>query len=279
MPGGKAAQLTSLALPGYRHGMTLVSGRPEDGAFALYTVVRADRAALLPDSISFTEGVVMPLAVGAAACALFLQKPGEVMPGVPLPLLGLPYPSLLHPSTPSTKTLIIYGGSSTVGSIATQLATAAGITVFAITGAQNFTLSQRCGAAQVFDHKDAAIVDKVVAAVEKSGLGFIGIFDAIAIPETYSTNLAILAALGGGHLICSHPPPANVPANVKASMIFSVNEVSIPVFTDYITPALQAGKLQCLPEPIVVGKGLDKIQEALNILKKGVSARKVVVEL
>ncbi|KAH6665248.1 chaperonin 10-like protein [Halenospora varia] len=262
-----------------RHGMTLVTGRPEDGAFALYTVVRADRAAILPESIAFTEGVVMPLAVGAAACALFLQKPGEVMPGVPLPLLGLPYPSLQHPPTLSSKTLIIYGGSSTVGSTATQLATAAGVTVFAITGAHNFTLSQRCGAAQIFDHKDAAVVDKVVEAVAKSGPGFIGIFDAIANPETYPTDLAILATLGGGHLVCSHPPPANLPANVTASMIFSVNDVSIPVFTDYITPALQAGKLQCLPKPIVVRKGLEHIQDALKKLKEGVSAGKVVVEL
>lgn len=262
-----------------RHGMTLVTGRPEDGAFALYTVVRADRAAILPKNNAFKDGVVLPLAIGAAACALFREGPGEVMPGVPLTALGLPYPSVQHPVPSSGKTLVVYGGSSTTGSMVTQLATAAGITVITITGAHNFTLSQRCGAVQVIDHKDLAIVDKVVAAVTKSGGSFIGIIDAIATPDTYPTALAILAALGGGHLACTHPPPTGVPANVNASMIYSANDASIPVFRDYVTPALEAGKLQCLPLPIVAGKGLESIQDALKKLQGGVSAAKVVVEL
>lgn len=259
--------------------MTLVTGLPEHGAFQLYTLMRADRAAILPESVSFTEGVVLPIAVGASASALFSQKPGEVMPGVPTPLLGLPYPLLESPITPSGRALLIYGGSSTVGCVATQLATAAGITVFTIAGSHNFALSQHCGAAQVFDHKDAAVVDKVAAAISESKLDFIGIFDAIALPETYPVALAILEKLGGGHLICSHPPPPNVPANVKASMIYAVNEAEIPLFADYITPALQTGRLKCLPKSIVVGKGLNYIQDALKKLEGGVSAGKVVVEL
>lgn len=258
--------------------MTIVNGRPEDGAFALYTVVPASRAAILPNSIDFKNGVGLPLAVGVAASALFRQEPGEVMPGVPLSLLGLPYPSVEHPAKSSGKSLVVYGGSSVAGSMVTQLATAIGITVVTITGANNFALSQECGAVEVIDHKDSALVDKVVAAVTKYG-GFIGIFDAIATPDTYPSALAILAALGGGHLSCTHPPPKDVPANVNASMIYSANDASIPVFRDYLTPALDSGKLKCLPPPIVAGKGLEGIQDALKKLKAGVSAGKVVIEL
>jgi NADPH:quinone reductase-like Zn-dependent oxidoreductase len=259
--------------------MTLVNGRPEDGAFALYTIVPASRAAILPDSIDFKNCVGIPLAVGAAACALFLKEPGEVMPGVPLTLLGLPYPSVEHPATSSGKTLVVYGGSSVAGSMVTQLATAIGITVITITGAHNVALSKDCGATEVIDYKDSAVVDKVVAAVTKYGTGFIGIIDVIATPDTYPTALAILAALGGGHLSCTHPPPKDVPANVKASMIYSANDASVPVFRDYLTPALEAGKLKCLPPSIVAAKGLEGIQDALRKLKAGVSAGKVVVEL
>lgn len=261
--------------------MTLVTGRPEDGAFALYTIIPANRAALLPNSIPFKDGVALPLAIGAAACALFREGPGEVMPGVPLTALGLPYPSLQHPITSLKKTLVVYGGSSTVGSMVTQLATAAGITVITITGVHNFALSQRSGAVDAIDHKDPAIVDKVVVAVSKSGTSFefIGIVDAIATPDTYHNALAILAALGGGHLVCTHPPPVGVPSNVKVSMLYSANDASIPVFRDYLTPALEAGKLLCLPSPIVAGKGLEGIQGALKKLQVGVSAGKVVVEL
>ena len=164
----------------------------------------------------------------------------------------------------------------------TQLATAAGINVISIAGAHNFDFSKRCGAAQIFDHKDPSVAEKVVEAVRKSGQGgFIGIFDAIATPETYAHDLLILAKLGGGHLACVHPPPpaADVPANVKAGMIFAVNDVATPVWKDYVTPALQAGKLQCLPPPFVVGKGLEHIQDALKKSQAGVSATKLVVEL
>jgi NADPH:quinone reductase-like Zn-dependent oxidoreductase len=272
---------TDLDLLHSRHTINLVSGRPQDGAFALYSVVPADKAAILPDNISFTDGVVVPFALEAAVCTLSLKVPGVAMPGVSTPALSLPYPSLQTPApSGKTKALVVYGGSSSVGSMTTQLAKAAGIHVISIAGAHNNEFSKRCGAAEVFDHKDTTLVDKVVEAINKSGqLEFVGIFDAIGSPETFVHDLAILEKLGGGHLACSHPPPTEVPANVKAGMIFAVNDIATPVWKDYVTPALEAGKLLCLPPPTVVGKGLEHIQEALKKSKAGVSATKLVVEL
>jgi NADPH:quinone reductase-like Zn-dependent oxidoreductase len=198
------------------------------------------------------------------------------MPGVSTPALALPYPSLDKPK-PSGKTLLVYGGSSSVGSMTTQLATAAGINIISIAGAHNFDFSKNCGATQVFDRNDPSVVDKVVKAVGKSE--FIGIFDAIASPQTYAHDLAILEKLGGGHLACVHPPPPEVPTNVKAGMIFAVNDIATPVWKDYVTPALEAGKLKCLPPPTVVGKGLEHINEGLKKSKAGVSATKLVMQL
>jgi NADPH:quinone reductase-like Zn-dependent oxidoreductase len=261
-----------------RHTINLVSGRPQDGGYALYTVVPADKAAVLPDTISFTDGVVVPFALEAAVCGLSLKVPGQALPGVPTPALGLPYPSLSKAS-PIGKTLVVYGGSSSVGSMITQVASAAGIHVIAIVGSHNFELSQRSGAAKVFDHKDARIVDNVVESVKQSGNEFIGIFDAIATAEPYAIDLAILEKLGGGHLVCSHPPPTEVPENVKAGMIFAVNDVVTPVWRDYVTPALEAGKLLCLPPPTVVGRGLEFVQEALKMSSAGVSGTKLVIKL
>jgi NADPH:quinone reductase-like Zn-dependent oxidoreductase len=256
----------------------LVTGRPQDGAYALYTVISVDKAAILPDAISFTDGVVVPFALEAAVCALSLKVPGSAMPGVSTPALGLPYPSIQQ-AVPTSKVLVVYGGSSSVGSMTTQLAVAAGIQVISIVGAHNFDFSKSCGAAEVFDRKDSAIVDKVIEAVINSKLEFVGIFDAIASPDTYTHNLAILAKLGGGHLACVHPPPKDTPMNVKAGMIFAVNDVATPVWKDYVTAALETGKLKCLPKPIIVGKGLEHINKALEKSKAGVSAAKLVVEL
>ncbi|KAF2236900.1 putative zinc-binding alcohol dehydrogenase domain-containing protein cipB [Viridothelium virens] len=262
------------------HAVNLVSGRPQDGAFALYTVVLAGKAAILPSAISFTDGAVVPFALEAAVCVLSLKAPGVAMAGVPTPALGLPYPSLLRPTPSLGKMLVVYGGSSSVGSMTTQLAAATGIHVISIAGAHNFDFSKHCGATQVFDHKDPSVVEKVIEAIRESGRHeFVGIFDAIATPETYEHDLTILAKLGGGHLASVHPPPANVPDNVKAGMIFAVNDIATPVWRDYVTPALETGKLQCLPPPTIVGKGLEHIQDAMKKSKAGVSATKLVVEL
>ncbi|KAL4988014.1 chaperonin 10-like protein [Aspergillus falconensis] len=261
------------------HAINLVTGRPQDGAYALYTVIPANKAAILPDAISFTDGVVVPFAVETAVCALSLKEPGVAMPGVSTPALALPYPSLDEPVKPLGKVLVIWGGSSSVGSMTTQIATAAGIQVIAISGSHNFDFSKRCGATEVFDHKDPAVADKVIAAVQKSGQEFVGIFDAVATPDTYANDLIILDKLGGGHLAAVHPPPADVPSNVKAGMIFAVNDIATPVWNDFVTPALASGKIQCLPPPTVVGKGLEAINEGLKKCKAGVSATKLVVEL
>jgi NADPH:quinone reductase-like Zn-dependent oxidoreductase len=83
------------------------------------------------------------------------------------------------------KTLVVYGSSTSTGLIVTQIATAAGIYVIAITGAKDFELSKRCGAGSVIDHKDLDVVGKVVEAVRNSRHEFVGIFDAISSPDNY----------------------------------------------------------------------------------------------
>ena len=124
------------------------------------------------------------------------------MPGVETPALGLPYPSLETSLKPLNKTLLVYGGSSAVGSMTTQLATATGIHVLSVVGPHNVELSKRCGATEVFDREDPFLTNKVIDAVIFSGHEFVGIFDAISTPETYGHDNTILDSLGGGHLAC-----------------------------------------------------------------------------
>lgn len=47
----------------------------------------------------------------------------------------------------------------------------------------------------------------------------------------------------------------------------------------YFPEGLKAGTLKAVPEPVVVGKGLEKIADGVDMLRKGVSAAKIVVEL
>lgn len=262
------------------HCINLVTGRPNDGAYSLYTVVPQSKAAHLPAEIPFTHGVVVPFALEAAVCALSVKTPGPCMPGVTTPALGLPYPSLQVPPPPQQKTLIVYGASSSVGSMTTQLAAATGLTVIAICGSHNFSLAKQCGATYVFDHKSDTLVNDVVGVIKNIGHPVAGIFDAISTSDTYKRNLAILDAVGGGHLACVHPPPTeDVPDGVETGMIFAVNDVANTVYRDFVTLALETGILKCLPAPLVVGKGLKYINKALKKCKDGVSATKLVVEL
>lgn len=47
----------------------------------------------------------------------------------------------------------------------------------------------------------------------------------------------------------------------------------------WMANALETGRLQPKPDPMIVGEGLESIQLALDTAKKGVSATKVVVRL
>lgn len=51
------------------------------------------------------------------------------------------------------------------------------------------------------------------------------------------------------------------------------------VWGKFVPEGLKNGTLKPAPEPVVVGKGLEKIADAIALGLKGVSAAKLVVEL
>ena len=65
----------------------------------------------------------------------------------------------------------------------------------------------------------------------------------------------------------------------ECGMEMSPNEVAPAIWGTWLTPALEKGILKCKPEAEVVGRGLENIQEACDLMSKGVSAAKLVVEL
>jgi hypothetical protein len=56
-------------------------------------------------------------------------------------------------------------------------------------------------------------------------------------------------------------------------------DVSRAIYADFLPAALDQHRFAAAPEAQVVGSGLDSIQAALGLQRKGVSARKVVVTL
>ena len=123
------------------------------GGFQLYTVLLEQIVSTIPDHLSFESASVLPLGFTTAAAGLFEKDQ-----------LGLKYPQLEAKST--GKTVLVWGGSTSVGCNAIQLAVAAGYDVISTSSPNNFELLKSLGANAVFDYRDFNSVEKIVNAMK-----------------------------------------------------------------------------------------------------------------
>lgn len=118
----------------------------------------------LPDDMKETDAVVLPLAVSTAAAGLY-QSRSQMAPELDLPRLN---------PIKSGKTLLIWGGSSSVGTAAIQLAVASGLEVITTCSKRNFDLVEKLGA-KAFDYSSLSVVGDLVEELKKGE--FVGGFD------------------------------------------------------------------------------------------------------
>ncbi|KAK3687033.1 hypothetical protein LTR37_019242 [Vermiconidia calcicola] len=188
--------------------------------------------------------------------------------------MQLDLPSL--DAKPNGKVVVVYGGSSSVGIAAIQLAVNAGYRVIATSSSNNFDLCREAGASDVFDYKVETVAGDIAKAVCDDK--FVGLYNAIGIPESFDVVTPIMEKLNGGFL-ANTKPLGKLPNFIDAKFVLGVGDFGFPVWDNFITKALESGKLKCLPEAKVVGKGLESLQEAFEVRNGDVSAQKVVVEL
>ncbi|TKA76528.1 hypothetical protein B0A55_05668 [Friedmanniomyces simplex] len=250
--------------------------RVNRGCFQLYCAVFEALAAKVPENVGFAEACVIPLGLCTAAASLF-QKPN----------LALPYPVLEPRST--GKVLMVWGGSSSVGSCAIQMAKAAGFEVATTCSGHNFEYCKDLGADYVFDHTKETVVDDVVKALK--GKESAGVFEAIMAADALVKSAEIAHRLEGKkHLatVLVGPPtsqvvPEGLPEDVTVTYCWGTtiqhDDVGPAVWGEWVTSALASGALKGKPNAEVVGQGLGAIQEACERIVKGVSAKKLVVEL
>ena len=143
---------------------------PAGSAFQLYTVLVEHMACPIPPAMSYESACVLPLTVSTAACGLFEKDE-----------LALNHPSASP--TPSGKTLLVWGGSTSVGSNAIQLAVAAGYEVFTTASPHNFDYVRGLGASRAFDYNSPSVVPDLIAAFKgKTIAGAFSIGKGSAIP-------------------------------------------------------------------------------------------------
>ncbi|KAF7927110.1 hypothetical protein BELL_0500g00040 [Botrytis elliptica] len=256
------------------HCHALMTRDPSNSAFQNYTLVTEKLTSALPDSLSFAEGAVLPLAISTASAGLFQKD-----------TLNLPLPSATDKvETDNKDTILIWGGASSVGATAIQLAVAAGLKVITTASSQNKDFVKSIGAQTVIDYKSPNVVEEVANALRGSQIA--GVFDAISETRSFETVQKILESLDVFPKVASvlpydKPTEKFSPKYVTAfTIIQEPNQyVGEAVWKKFVPEGLANGKLQAKPEPYVVGHGLEDLQKALDIQRKGVSAKKVVVTL
>jgi len=275
---------------GHAVGMDKDRNSSAEGAFQDYTVVLARMASPIPSTMAYENAAVLPLALSTAACGLFQTD----------------HLALRHPSatpTPTGQTLLVWGGSTSVGSNAIQLAVAAGYEVITTASPRNFAYVTQLGARQVFDYSSTTVVQDIIAAFRGKTLA-----GALAIGTGSAEPCADIVHACNGTKVISMASPSvsfasgmtvplllklvssNVSLQVKCRIrhirtkfIFGTtlkeNEVSKLIYEDFLPKALAEGRYVAAPEPYVVGTGLESVQTGFDAQRKGVSAKKVVVSL
>lgn len=273
---------------GFARGSEEKINNPSQGAFQEYVVLEQDLTSHIPSSMAYETAAVIPLGLSTAAAGLFEKAQ-----------LNLQRP--IDPK-PTGRTLIIWGGSTSVGCNAIQLAVAAGYEVFTTCSPKNFALCKSLGASRVFDYNSATLIPDMLAAfVGKTTAGALTIGDGGA-----EACMEVLSKVEGNRFIAMAAFPVLKEAGMLKTMVHFVswiaafkargvlkgvksnfltggsigfNDIGKAIWADFLPKALQEGKFVAAPEVFVFGKGLESIQGACDLQAKGVSAKKVVVTL
>lgn len=122
----------------------------------------------LPPNLDTKQAVALPVGLQTAADALFN-------------VLGFAFePAKLSGTTAAGVPILIWGGASTCGHAAIQVAREAGFgPIFTTASAKHHSTLRDLGATECFDYHDSHVIDKIQSAVAKSGKKLATAFDAV----------------------------------------------------------------------------------------------------
>lgn len=259
-------------------------GKPAYGAFQTQVLVPADNVTILPDNISFNEGASLPMAVLTAWSGMrtleFSYDPQ-------------PTTTTFNTTAPPTKKgLLVWGAASSIGLAAVQIASKTlGLAVYAVASDQHAAYLESLGAAAVFDyHGDrASVVAQIVSAARADHVALNHAFHATGDLQAAQEVVAAFRGPAAAAVVATAVPmDAASPATdcVESRFILpprlehGLRDSHFAfVFSTWLRPALQSGAFVPAPKTRTVPGGLQGLDGALDRLRKGVSAIKLVVEL
>ncbi|KAE8154020.1 zinc-binding dehydrogenase family oxidoreductase [Aspergillus avenaceus] len=262
------------AVPGM-HSLT-----PTVGAFAQFVGAADITTMKIPDGMTFQEGASLGSGIGTIGLALFksMNVPGT-------------------PKCPSEKPVdvLVYGGSTTTGTLAIQLLKLSGLNPITTCSPRNFELAKSYGATAVFDYKQQSCVDEIRKHTRNS-LKYV--LDCISEPETMQFCYNCLGRAGGKYTALEPYPEFlhTRPKTVKPDWVLGPTILGKKIgwpepFAKEADPEqrefgiewfataqqlLDEGKIKVHPLRLIDG-GLSGVSEGLELLsKKQVSGQKLI---
>ncbi|EIW69793.1 hypothetical protein TREMEDRAFT_29778 [Tremella mesenterica DSM 1558] len=242
-----------------------------EASFQRYTRLLVQVTSPLPPSIPYIQGCSLPLNLATASTGLFEPH-----------LLHLDYPTI-PPLPENNKYLIIWGGSTSVGSCAIQLARSSGYTIITTCSPKNFDYCKELGAKQVLDYNDPLIEEKLVELLNGKqvvGALTLGEGGAEICVKVFKKSDCIgkkFVAMGNFQI---KEMPSKEDGDKFMGDLCVETETSKKIFWDFLPKALEIGQFKVKPDVEVIPGGLSGIQDGLNrIWRKEISAKKLVVEV
>ncbi|THV06340.1 dehydrogenase [Dendrothele bispora CBS 962.96] len=245
-----------------------------NGAFAEYLVAPSHMFLELPLSWSFEDGSQLAVAC-YTACQCLYQS------------LGLPSPE--NPTTTPID-ILIWGGSSSVGHFAIQLAKLGGMRVITTASPKHFDRLRTLGVDEIFDHRDPEVAQKIHAFTNGKLQYAVDCISEGSTPQLVSDSLG----LEGGTISSILVYKMAVRPEVKvihslAYQLFGKSFGSYPTSTEMVEFGTKSSKLiskllaegKLTPAPIkIYPSGLASVPEGLEYMKSGkVSGEKIVYRI
>ena len=234
-------------------------------------LVPAANVVPLPEKIGFNEAALLPMAVVTAWSGFYS--------------IGLPRDTAYEAK--DKKGLLVWGGASSVGSAAVQVAKSMGFKVYVTASEKHHEYLRGLGASEVFDYRSENVVGDIVEAAKKDGVTVQAAFDSAGQVRECLDILKELKGEGTARLATAVPIPEDSPKVEGVEVKF----VSAPgggeertehfhfVFGVWLKGKLEEGGFVPSPKVQVVEGGLESVNKGLDELKKGVSGVKLVLEV
>ena len=246
-------------------------GAPDYGALQTRVLVPTANVVPLPQAMSFNEASLLPMAVATTWAGWYS--------------IGIARDTAY--TAADKKGMLVWGGASSIGSAAIQVARSMGFSVYATASEKHHEYLKSLGASKVFDYRSKDVVASLVKAAKEDGVTIQKGFDAAGQTESCTAILKELKGEGSAELASAKPMAEGSPAveGVEVKFVLAPEgeeartESFRYVFNVWLKEKLEKGEFVPSPKIQVVEGGLEAVNKGLDELKEGVSGTKLVLEV